>query len=198
MREPRFAIIGAGMAGVLSAIKLKEAGLADFTVYEKAARLGGTWRENRYPGLTCDVPSRFYLRLLVEDVPGVLAEIIAPEDRQRGWHGVHAPAQIPWAQESDLIGEFDFQRSVRRVVPSFHQAWDGLFKPGEIGIVSSGDQRTDGEVFRVLQDLDGVKSTRGFAAVLYVRGIVFSFRAARPGSGPRRIVGVIEPTTFRI
>jgi cation diffusion facilitator CzcD-associated flavoprotein CzcO len=50
MPEPRIAIIGAGMAGVLSAIKLKEAGLDDFTVYEKAARLGGTWRENTYPG----------------------------------------------------------------------------------------------------------------------------------------------------
>ena len=60
MREPRFAIIGAGMAGVLSAIKLKEAGLADFTVYEKAARLGGTWRENTYPGLGCDVPTHLY------------------------------------------------------------------------------------------------------------------------------------------
>jgi len=58
--DPRFAIIGAGMAGILSAIKLKEAGLTDFTVYEKADRLGGTWRENTYPGITCDVPSHLY------------------------------------------------------------------------------------------------------------------------------------------
>ena len=56
----RFAIIGAGMAGVLAAIKLKEAGLSDFTVYEKADRLGGTWWENTYPGLSCDVPSHLY------------------------------------------------------------------------------------------------------------------------------------------
>ncbi|HKF92264.1 MAG TPA: FAD-dependent oxidoreductase, partial [Acidimicrobiia bacterium] len=52
-RELRFAIIGAGMAGILSAIKLKEAGLTDVTVYEKADRFGGTWRENTYPGLSC-------------------------------------------------------------------------------------------------------------------------------------------------
>ncbi len=58
--DPRFAIIGAGMAGILSAIKLKQAGLTDFTVYEKADRLGGTWRENTYPGITCDVPSHLY------------------------------------------------------------------------------------------------------------------------------------------
>ena len=46
----RFAIIGAGMAGILSAIKLTEAGLTDFTIYEKGDRFGGTWRENTYPG----------------------------------------------------------------------------------------------------------------------------------------------------
>lgn len=58
-RPLRFAVIGAGMAGLLSAIKLKEAGF-DFTVYEKADRLGGTWRENTYPGVACDVPSHLY------------------------------------------------------------------------------------------------------------------------------------------
>ena len=45
------------MAGILSAIKLREAGHTDFTVYEKGDRVGGTWRENTYPGLSCDVPS---------------------------------------------------------------------------------------------------------------------------------------------
>src|ERR1700722_5411609 len=59
-RHLRFAIVGAGMAGILAAIKLKDAGFSDFTVYEKADRLGGTWRENTYPGLSCDVPSHLY------------------------------------------------------------------------------------------------------------------------------------------
>ena len=54
------AVIGAGMAGILSAIKLEEGGLTDFTVYEKGDQLGGTWRENTYPGLACDVPSHLY------------------------------------------------------------------------------------------------------------------------------------------
>jgi cation diffusion facilitator CzcD-associated flavoprotein CzcO len=57
---PRFLIIGAGMSGILSAIKLREAGLHNFAIYEKADRLGGTWRENTYPGIACDVPSHFY------------------------------------------------------------------------------------------------------------------------------------------
>ena len=48
------------MSGILAAIKLREAGFDDVVVYEKADRLGGTWRENTYPGLSCDVPSHFY------------------------------------------------------------------------------------------------------------------------------------------
>lgn len=59
-RPLRFAILGAGMAGLLAAIRLKEAQDAHFTVYEKGDKVGGTWRENRYPGLTCDVPSHSY------------------------------------------------------------------------------------------------------------------------------------------
>src|SRR5262245_1436853 len=58
--SPRFLIIGAGMAGILSAIRLQQAGLDHFAIYEKADRLGGTWRENTYPGIACDVPSHFY------------------------------------------------------------------------------------------------------------------------------------------
>jgi cation diffusion facilitator CzcD-associated flavoprotein CzcO len=53
-------VIGAGMSGILAAIELQKAGLDDFAIYEKADRLGGTWRENTYPGIACDVPSHFY------------------------------------------------------------------------------------------------------------------------------------------
>jgi cation diffusion facilitator CzcD-associated flavoprotein CzcO len=60
MNPLRFAIIGAGMSGILAAIKLHEAGHRDVTIFEKAERLGGTWRENTYPGIACDVPSHLY------------------------------------------------------------------------------------------------------------------------------------------
>ena len=53
-------VIGAGLSGVCAAIKLKQAGIADFHVFEKAADVGGTWRDNRYPGVACDVPSHLY------------------------------------------------------------------------------------------------------------------------------------------
>ena len=52
-------IIGAGMSGMLMAIQLQKAG-KPFRIYEKATSVGGTWRENTYPGLSCDVPSFFY------------------------------------------------------------------------------------------------------------------------------------------
>ncbi|MFP5579743.1 MAG: flavin-containing monooxygenase [Acidimicrobiia bacterium] len=60
MRELRVAVIGAGMAGIASVIELREAGITDVTVFEKAEEVGGTWRENTYPGIACDVPSHLY------------------------------------------------------------------------------------------------------------------------------------------
>ena len=58
--KPRVVVIGAGMSGILAAIELEQAGYDDVAIYEKADRLGGTWRENTYPGIACDVPSHFY------------------------------------------------------------------------------------------------------------------------------------------
>ena len=56
----RVAIIGAGFGGLGMAIALQRAGLEDFVVLDRADDLGGTWRDNTYPGLTCDIPSQLY------------------------------------------------------------------------------------------------------------------------------------------
>ncbi len=56
----RVVVIGAGFGGIGMAIALKQAGIDDFVVLERADGLGGTWRDNSYPGLTCDVPSQLY------------------------------------------------------------------------------------------------------------------------------------------
>lgn len=53
-------ILGAGFAGIGAAIKLKQAGIANFLVVEKDDYIGGTWYKNTYPGAACDVPSHFY------------------------------------------------------------------------------------------------------------------------------------------
>ncbi|MEW6777191.1 MAG: NAD(P)/FAD-dependent oxidoreductase [Bdellovibrionota bacterium] len=57
---PTVAIIGSGFAGLGMAIQLKKAGFNSFTIFEKASRVGGTWRDNTYPGAACDVPSHLY------------------------------------------------------------------------------------------------------------------------------------------
>ena len=54
------AIIGAGFAGIGTAIRLKQAGIESFTIFERAGEIGGTWRDNTYPGAACDVPSHAY------------------------------------------------------------------------------------------------------------------------------------------
>ena len=60
MTTPRIAIIGAGFAGVGMAIRLLKAGIDSFVIYERSDRIGGTWRENDYPGAGCDIPSFLY------------------------------------------------------------------------------------------------------------------------------------------
>lgn len=104
--SPRFIIIGGGMAGILSAIKLQEAGFTNFTGYEKADRLGGTWRENRYPGVACDVPSHFY------------SYSFAPNSE---WSHVFSPGAEIWnyfeavAHHHDVVKYFRFGTEIRRM-----------------------------------------------------------------------------------
>jgi len=53
-------IVGSGFSGICAGIQLKRANIHDFVIVEKAERLGGTWRENTYPGAACDIPSHLY------------------------------------------------------------------------------------------------------------------------------------------
>lgn len=59
-RYPSVAIVGAGMSGLCMAAMLRRSGITDITILEKSHEVGGTWRDNTYPGLSCDIPSRFY------------------------------------------------------------------------------------------------------------------------------------------
>jgi len=60
VRHVRMAILGAGFSGLGIAIRLKQRGYDDFVLIEQAADVGGTWRDNTYPGCACDVPSNLY------------------------------------------------------------------------------------------------------------------------------------------
>ena len=57
---PRVVIIGAGFGGLGAARALRELGITDITVLERAETVGGVWRDNTYPGAACDVPSPLY------------------------------------------------------------------------------------------------------------------------------------------
>jgi cation diffusion facilitator CzcD-associated flavoprotein CzcO len=56
----KFAIVGSGFAGIGCGIRLKQEGQEDFVILERADDVGGTWRDNTYPGCACDVPSHLY------------------------------------------------------------------------------------------------------------------------------------------
>jgi cation diffusion facilitator CzcD-associated flavoprotein CzcO len=53
-------IVGAGFAGIAAALALRSAGVTDFVILERAHAVGGTWRDNTYPGVACDVPAHLY------------------------------------------------------------------------------------------------------------------------------------------
>ena len=53
-------IVGSGFSGINMGISLKQAGIANFLILERASEVGGTWRDNTYPGCACDVPSQLY------------------------------------------------------------------------------------------------------------------------------------------
>jgi len=56
----KIGIVGAGFAGLCAAIRLRQAGFEEVEIFERAADIGGTWRDNTYPGCACDIPSNLY------------------------------------------------------------------------------------------------------------------------------------------
>ena len=56
----RVAVVGSGFSGIGTAVRLKQQGIEDFVLLERAGSVGGTWRDNTYPGCACDVPSHLY------------------------------------------------------------------------------------------------------------------------------------------
>ncbi|MFG2285945.1 flavin-containing monooxygenase [Streptomyces sp. NPDC048595] len=59
-KHVRVAVIGSGFGGLGAAVRLRRQGITDFVVLERAGSVGGTWRDNSYPGCACDVPSHLY------------------------------------------------------------------------------------------------------------------------------------------
>jgi cation diffusion facilitator CzcD-associated flavoprotein CzcO len=97
-RPPRIVIVGAGFGGIALAIRLRETGIETFTILEKADSIGGVWRDNTYPGLTCDIPSHLY-SLSFEPNPD--------------WSRLYAPRDEILAYQERLVTKHGLSRHIR-------------------------------------------------------------------------------------
>ena len=102
-------IIGGGFSGLGVAIQLLERGIKDFVILEKAKQLGGTWRENTYPGCACDVPSHLY------------SYSFAPKT---SWSRVFAEAAEIQAYLLEVAKTFGVDKHVRLETEMLSTRWD--------------------------------------------------------------------------
>lgn len=90
-------IVGTGFTGIGTAIKLVQAGVDDFVIVEREGRVGGTWRDNTYPGAACDIPSLLYSFSFAQN----------PE-----WSRAYSPADEIRSHIEDLVDDFDLRRRI--------------------------------------------------------------------------------------
>ncbi|MEA2157375.1 MAG: hypothetical protein QOE11_3515 [Solirubrobacteraceae bacterium] len=105
----RIAIVGSGFAGLGLAISLREAGIEDFVVLERADDVGGTWQANTYPGCQCDVPSHLY------------SFSFAPNP---AWSRTYSRQPEIWDYLRDLADRRDLRRHIRFGHELTGAAWD--------------------------------------------------------------------------
>ncbi len=87
----RVLVVGAGFSGIAMGARLRQQGIESFLILDKADDVGGTWRDNRYPGCACDVPSRLY------------SLSFAPKT---DWSRDYAPAAEIWDYLRDCVARF--------------------------------------------------------------------------------------------
>lgn len=98
-------IVGAGFSGLGMGIRLLQAGVTDFVILDSGPQVGGTWRDNHYPGCACDVPSRLYSFSFQPN----------PD-----WSRKYAPQSEIWTYLKDCVAEhglaphIHFNRELRR------------------------------------------------------------------------------------
>ncbi|GAA5086832.1 NAD(P)/FAD-dependent oxidoreductase [Microbacterium yannicii] len=123
MTRVEVAIIGAGFAGIGMAMALRRAGREDFVVLERAASVGGTWRDNTYPGVACDVPSHLY---------GFAAY------PNPSWSGTYAKGAEIHAYLQHVVDAEDLGDRLRLRTPMRWAQWDAEHEVWRIGIGASG------------------------------------------------------------
>lgn len=120
MSKGHVVIIGAGLGGLLAAIKLKEAGFT-FTVLEKNQAVGGTWHENKYPGCSCDVPVALYQYSFAGSLVWSQGFPIADEVE---------------AYANELVARYQLAASIRLGTPAREAVWDEDSKSWKVTTLS--------------------------------------------------------------
>ena len=105
----RVAIVGTGFSGLGLAIRLKQRGMENFVILERADDIGGTWRDNTYPGCACDVPSHLY------------SFSFAPNPN---WSRHFSPQREIWAYLRDCVKRFGLSRHILFGHELLDATWD--------------------------------------------------------------------------
>src|ERR1700709_2262854 len=91
-------VVGAGFAGLGTAIKLDEHGFSDFVVVDKGQSVGGTWRDATYPGAACDIPSQLYSFSFAKNP---------------GWSRAYSPSAEILEHIEELAERFDLVKDIK-------------------------------------------------------------------------------------
>ena len=164
----RIVIIGGGFAGLGTAIRLRQAGIDDFEILERSDDLGGTWRDNSYPGCAVDVESHLY------------SYSFAPNP---DWSHVYSPQEEIWAYIRRCADEYDVTSRIRFGHEVTGAVWDEARQLWSIE-TSAGDVEAEVLISGMgplshpaLPDIPGVES---FA------GTLLSLGPLEPRPRPRR------------
>ncbi|MCW6006510.1 NAD(P)/FAD-dependent oxidoreductase [Micromonospora sp. CPCC 205371] len=106
----RIAILGAGFGGIGAAIRLRQQGHDDFVILDRGDDVGGTWRDNTYPGCACDVPSHMY------------SFSFLPNPK---WSRSFSPQPEIWEYLRRCVAEHGLERHLRLRHEMRSASWDG-------------------------------------------------------------------------
>jgi len=123
---PGIVIVGAGFGGIGMGIALKEAGYHDFVILDKAHDLGGTWRDNQYPGCACDVPSPLYS----------YSFHLNPD-----WSHLFAPQQEIWDYLRNCARRHGLDEHIRYGTAVERMDWDDAARRWNVETVRDGEMR---------------------------------------------------------
>ena len=138
--DVKVAILGAGFAGLCMGLRLKAQGESSFVILEKADRVGGTWRENIYPGAGCDIPSHLYSYSFAPNPdwpevysaqPDILAYIEGVVDRHELAGHIRLGAEVVGAAWDEAAGLWSISLAdgSRLTAEAFVTAWGQLNRP---------------------------------------------------------------------